>query len=257
MPAFKRVAVLAVATLPSLLAFNIIPSPSTNFHASSRLTLLEQNTARRGIVVASSRIRGEISSQSDDQPRVSRVRRILNFIRGKPSSPLTEDSALNMRAPSKRPAASTGDSLLGMDIVEAEADDQMMSVLKARMDSVSSAEEPQKRRKLYEGRKNMERKSPGAGGGDVAGAVMDRPSDVVARKRREFEESAKKPTQGSAKPATKDTAPRRRPRSERNPVGGAVDDDILDSVSAVPKARGEDTLANEDDIAKLNKMFGL
>jgi hypothetical protein len=77
------------------------------------------------------------------------------------------------------------------------------------------------RKKLYENRnrigqtkKTNTRAGGGKGSSNIAGAVLDRPSD-------------------------------------NNPTGGEVDRDILDSVRSMQRP------ANPEDIARLNRMFGL
>eukprot|EP00614_Pseudopedinella_elastica_P023104 CAMPEP_0172620886 /NCGR_PEP_ID=MMETSP1068-20121228/107091_1 /TAXON_ID=35684 /ORGANISM="Pseudopedinella elastica, Strain CCMP716" /LENGTH=235 /DNA_ID=CAMNT_0013428349 /DNA_START=100 /DNA_END=808 /DNA_ORIENTATION=+ len=200
------------------------------------------------------------NEDSNSQPRVSRIRNFFNFFRSKPSKPATKEPV--NQAP-KRPAASLGDDLLGLDVVEAEAEKNMMSTLKSRMEAVSSSEEPSKPKKLYDGRKSMDRKKPGKGSskgaGDVAGAVLDRPGDLAARKRKELEGTMKKPAQEKPKSRAGEKAPPRPKPSastaaskERNPKGkpkgGRADDDTSGSVSSEPRA-------SQDDVAKLNNLF--
>mmetsp|Transcript_21088 Transcript_21088/g.41793 ORF Transcript_21088/g.41793 Transcript_21088/m.41793 type:complete len:247 (+) Transcript_21088:61-801(+) len=233
---------LALAVLPTLLvAFSAVPltvCPTTRWVSSS--TTPDQKQVHSVTSLSSSRVLVELRSTAkraqsnhlDDKEKIGRIRRILNFITRpfrKTEKPPQQTKDVYAE---QRLSFSESDELLGVAEDEQASEAIMRDSLRKAADALA---EP-KRRKLYEGRKSGG-KSGGKGSSSIAGSVMDRPSDAGAARK------------GSKSSASTPSAAKK--RSERKPVGGSVDGDILDSVSPVPMT------ASAEDVERMNRLFGL
>jgi hypothetical protein len=131
-------------------------------------------------------------------------------------------------------------------------DDVMSSLreLKKEVGPVTAAsDEPPKRKKLYD---TKPRKGKSASGGDVAGAVLNRPGDASAQRKLDRASSKASPP-----PPRMSSTRAKAKQAAGPPVGGVADDDIMDSVKPAKGEATSNKLASDDDVARLNKMFGL
>lgn len=130
-------------------------------------------------------------------------------------------------------------------------DDVMSSLreLKKEVGPVAAAsDEPPKRKKLYDTKPRK-----GKSGGDVAGAVLNRPGDATAQ--RKLDRAA--PKAAASTPPRMSSTRAKAKQASAPPVGGVADDDIMDSVKPVKGEAASNKMASDDDVARLNKLFGL
>lgn len=130
--------------------------------------------------------------------------------------------------------------------MEAREENEAMVSLRARAAETKTAEEPPKRKKLYETRKSKTQSKSkgksGSGGGNVAGSVMERPPSPEEMKAAADERRARKA--------------RREANRTGDKVGGDAGSDLRSSITPTP-ADEDVELAGSDDIARLNKLFGV
>lgn len=181
-------------------------------------------------------------NSGDSNQRTSRIRRIVNsilFWRKK-----SDEAPAHQTQRVRRSVIDEEDDFLALG-------DDVLTSLREMKEGVgpvvAASDEPPKRKKLYDSKPKG--KSSGKGG-NVAGAVLDRPGDKAAQRKLD---RASSKASGSIPPPRMSST---RAKAKQQPTGGTADDDIMDSVKPV-KDEDADKLASDEDVARLNKMFGL
>jgi len=230
-----RTGALLVALLPVLSAGFISP-----FSPHSLARPAPKFEKRRELLHA----QAVAQNSGDSNQRPSRLRRIINgvfFWRKK-----SDEAPVSQTQRARRSVVDDEDE----DDFLALGDDVLTSLREMKEGVgpvVAASDEPPKRKKLYDSKPKG--KSSGRGG-NVAGAVLDRPGDKAAQRKLD---RASSKASGSVPPPRMSST---RAKAKQQPTGGTADDDIMDSVKPV-KDEGADKLASDEDIARLNKMFGL
>jgi len=253
--ASKRYASLAF-TIPALAAaFSPSGNPLHSVHAftpvpasSSRWVAKNVCQERSNRVVLWASVEDKASSNnSKDGSKLSKVRRVIKFITGpfRKGAPAS-DASPRPPVARKRSSFAEDDDLLGVAAMEAREENEAMASLRARAAETKTAEEPPKRKKLYETRKSKTQSKSkgksGSGGGNVAGSVMERPPSPEEMKAAADERRARKA--------------RREANRAGDKVGGDAGSDLRSSITPTP-ADEDVELASSDDIARLNKLFGV